>query len=64
MKKRQGILVVSYGSSYQEEREKSIGGIENAISSAFPEYKVYRAFTSKSIAERIWKKILQIITWI
>ena len=56
MKKRQGILVVSYGSSYQEDREKSIGGIENAISSAFPEYKVYRAFTSKSIVERIWKK--------
>ena len=56
MEKTKGILVVSYGSSYKEEREKSIGAIEMAIATAFPEYKVYRAFTSKSIVERIWKK--------
>ena len=56
MKKEKGILVVSYGSSYKEEREKSIGGIEQAIAEAFSEYKIYRAFTSESIIERIWKK--------
>ena len=56
MGKQKGILVVSYGSSYKEEREKSIGGIERAIAAAFPEYKIYRAFTSLTIVERIWKK--------
>lgn len=53
---RKGILVVSYGSSYKESREKSIGGIERTISEMFSEYKVYRAFTSESIIERIRKK--------
>ena len=56
MEKEKGILIVSYGSSYKEAREKSIGGIENAIAKAFPEYNVYRAFTSMSIVERIWEK--------
>ena len=53
---RKGILVVSYGSSYKESREKSIGEIEGAIAKAFPEYRVYRAFTSEPIIERIKKK--------
>lgn len=54
--KKKAILVVSYGSSYKESREKSIGGIEQAIRRSFPEYAVFRAFTSNSIIERIQKK--------
>lgn len=53
---KKAILVVSYGSSYKEEREKSIGGIEEAIAHAFPDYTVYRAFTSESIIKRIEEK--------
>ena len=50
------ILVVSYGSSYKQERENAIGGIESAIANAFPNHRVYRAFTSVSIIESIEKK--------
>ena len=53
---KKAILVVSYGSSYKESREKSIGGIEGAIAKEFPSYRVYRAFTSEPIIERIKKK--------
>ncbi len=56
LKTRKAILVVSYGSSYKDEREKSIGAIEQAIQNAFPEYKVYRAFTSESIIKKIKNK--------
>lgn len=56
LKTNKAILVVSYGSSYKDEREKSIGGIEQAIQNAFPEYKVYRAFTSEAIIKKIMNK--------
>ncbi len=56
LKTSKAILVVSYGSSYKDEREKSIGGIEQAIRNEFPEYKVYRAFTSESIIKKIKNK--------
>ena len=56
LKTKKAILVVSYGSSYKDEREKSIGGIEQAIQNAFPEHKVYRAFTSEPIIKKIKNK--------
>ena len=43
------ILVVSFGTSYNSSRDLTIGGIENAIAAAFPEYKVERAFTADTI---------------
>ena len=38
----QAILAVSFGTSYQDSREKTIGAIEQALSGAFPEFPVYR----------------------
>ena len=35
------------GSTYKETREKTIDAIEESLQAAFPEYKMYRAFTSK-----------------
>ena len=46
---KQAILVVSFGTSYNESRELTIGAIENAIGEAYPDYEVRRAFTSQMI---------------
>ncbi len=45
------ILVVSFGTSYNESRDLTIGAIETAIADAFPEYEVRRAFTSQIIID-------------
>ena len=45
------ILVVSFGTSYNDSRDITIGAIEEAIAKAFPEYDVRRAFTSQIIID-------------
>ena len=45
------ILVVSFGTSYNDSRDITIGAIETAITSAFPNYDVRRAFTSQIIID-------------
>lgn len=49
------ILVVSFGTTYVETRKKNIEHIEKAIGKAFPEYDVFRAFTSEIVMRRIRK---------
>ncbi len=46
---KKAILVVSFGTSYNDSREKTIGAIEAAISKAYPDYEVRRAFTADTI---------------
>lgn len=48
-KHRPVILVVSFGTSCGDSREKTIGGVEQAVAAAFPGYEVRRAFTSRVI---------------
>lgn len=50
------ILVVSFGTSCNDSRDITIGAIENAISKAFPEYEVRRAFTSRRIIDILAKR--------
>lgn len=45
------ILAVSFGTSYNDSRDVTIGAIEKAIAGAFPEYEVRRAFTSQIIID-------------
>ena len=45
------ILVVSFGTSYNDNRDITIGAVEEAIAKAFPEYEVRRAFTSQIIID-------------
>ena len=45
------ILVVSFGTSYNDSRDITIGAIETAISKGFPKYEVRRAFTSQIIID-------------
>ena len=47
------ILVVSFGTSYNDNREKTIGAIENAIAERNPDYEVRRAFTSQIIIDKL-----------
>lgn len=47
------LLVVSFGTSYNDNRELSIGGIEAALQAAYPEYEVRRAFTSQIIIDKL-----------
>ena len=47
------ILVVSFGTSYNDSRRKTIGAIETAIEEAFQDYDVRRAFTSNIIIDHI-----------
>ena len=47
------ILTVSFGTSYNDSREKTIGAIEAAIQAANPDYEVRRAFTSQIIIDKL-----------
>ena len=47
------ILVVSFGTSFNQNRVDSIGAIEEAIEQEFPEFSTRRAFTSQIIINHI-----------
>ena len=47
------ILVVSFGTSFNDSRVKDIKSIEDAIAAAFPEWSVRRAFTAQIIINHI-----------
>lgn len=50
---KQAILVVSFGTSYNESRKKTIEAIENTIKETFADYDFYRAFTSRIIIKKL-----------
>ena len=50
------ILAVSFGTSHADTREKTIDRIEEDIQKAYPDDKVYRAWTSKMIIKKIWNR--------
>ena len=45
------ILVVSFGTSYNDNRELSIGAVEADIQAAYPDWEVRRAFTAQTIID-------------
>lgn len=53
---KKAILVVSFGTSYKETRKKTIDAIETSIAQAFPDYRIYRAWTSKMILAKLKKR--------
>lgn len=50
---KKAILVVSFGTSYHQTREKTIDQIEADIQKAYPDRKIYRAWTSKMILRKL-----------
>ncbi|MDD6637210.1 MAG: sirohydrochlorin cobaltochelatase [Lachnospiraceae bacterium] len=47
------ILVVSFGTSFNDSRVSDIKGIEDAIAAAYPDWSVRRAFTSQIIINHV-----------
>ena len=47
------LLVVSFGTSYNDSRRETIGAIEGALAEAFPDWSVRRAFTSQIIIDHV-----------
>ena len=47
------ILVVSFGTSFNDSRAEDIGGIEKAIQAAYPDWSVRRAFTAQIIINHV-----------
>ena len=56
MESKKAILVVSFGTSFHQTREKTIDVIEKKIGNAFPEHQIYRAWTSKMIMAKLLKR--------
>lgn len=53
---KKAILIVSFGTSYEDTRKITIEAIEHDIEQAYPEYPVYRAWTSKMIMAKLLKR--------
>lgn len=51
--KDQAIMVVSFGTSFNQNRQDTICAVENAIAEAFPDYDVRRAFTAQIIIDKV-----------
>ncbi len=49
MERKKAVLVVSFGTSYRETREKTLDATEREICAAFPGYEFRRAYTSPTI---------------
>ena len=47
------ILVVSFGTSFNDSRVATIGAVEDAIAKAFPDWSVRRAFTAQIIINHV-----------
>lgn len=50
---KKGILVVSFGTSHMDTLDKTIRVMEEQIAEAYPEWQVYRAFTSGMILNKL-----------
>ncbi|MEG1800450.1 MAG: sirohydrochlorin cobaltochelatase, partial [Oscillospiraceae bacterium] len=53
---KKGILAASFGTSFDETREKNIGALENELAQTFKDYKLYSAFTSGMVRKLLAKK--------
>ena len=56
IQKQKAILVVSFGTSHNDTRAVTIDAIERDIQAAFPEYRIYRAWTSKMILAKLLRR--------
>ena len=50
---KDAILVVSFGTSFKETREKTIEAVEKAVKEKYGDWEVRRAFTSKMIIKKL-----------
>ena len=50
------LLVISFGTSYNDSRRLTIGAVEDALEKAFPEYSVRRGFTANIVIDHVAKR--------
>lgn len=50
---RSGIIVTSFGTTYEETRKLCIEATENRIAERFPDFEIRRAFTSRIVIKRL-----------
>ena len=55
------LLVVSFGTSFNDSRRLTIGAIEETLQEKFPEWSVRRAFTSQIIIDHVAKRDGEVI---
>ena len=55
------LLVVSFGTSYNDNRRLTIGAIEQWLQTAFPDWSVRRAFTSQIIIDHVKERDGEVI---
>ncbi len=53
---KQGILIVSFGTTYQETREKNIEKIANTVRKQFSDWNVYQAYSSNTVRSILKKR--------
>lgn len=53
---KKGIIVTSFGTSYEETRKLCIESIENRVKEEFKDYLVLRAFTSRMVISKLKKR--------
>lgn len=53
---KKAILLVSFGTSFNETREKNIDSIEKEVRNLYPDYSIYSAWTSKMIINKVAKR--------
>ena len=55
------LMVVSFGTSYNDSRRQTIGAIEQSLEDAFPEWSVRRGFTSQIVIDHVKKRDGEVI---
>ena len=55
------LMVVSFGTSYNDSRRQTIGAIEQALEDAFPAWSVRRGFTSQIIIDHVKSRDKEVI---
>ena len=55
MMKEKALLVISFGTSYVQTRERTIGAVERKLAERFPDRDVRRAWTSSFIIKKVAK---------
>ncbi len=64
MASKKALLAVSFGTSYNDNRDKTIGAIERLFSEVFPGWEVRRAFTSKMIIKKLKERDGEVVDYI
>lgn len=61
---KRAILVASFGTSYNDNRAKTIGAIEDLVRERYPDWDVRRAFTSKMIIRKLKERDGEVVDYV